>query len=246
MLHVELHKRFSGDRRFCLDVCFSADSGKGPVVFFGASGSGKSLTLHCIAGLLRPDAGCVRLGRRTLYDSATNVFLPPRERRVGFMFQDYAIFPHLTVLQNVAYGLTGLFPGRVGRARREQVMPLLEMLDIGDLAERMPAQISGGQRQRVALARALSMQPDILLLDEPFSALDPLLRQRLRGELRELLDRLRLPTVVISHDPEDVTAFADTLVVYNKGRATMLPDFARTSLTGAALCRELIRLTHAE
>ena len=243
MLQVNVHKHFAGRQPFTLEAKFVAHTGRGPVVLFGASGSGKSLTLQCISGIVRPDSGYIRLGSRTLFDAEKNIFVPTRERRVGFMFQDYALFPHLTVLQNVAYGQTGLLPRRVTEEQKARIMPILEMLDSTPLAHRYPTQISGGQRQRTALALALSIEPDILLLDEPFSALDPLLRRRLRAELRELLERVGVPAVVITHDPEDVTTFGDTLVVYNHGRAWVKEGFDRTLLTGEALCQELVNAT---
>ena len=146
--------------------------------------------------------------------------LPARERHLGYVFQDYALFPHLTVRRNVEFALDKtkrtLF-GRPSPAARKSVDDLLERFEVGHLAERYPREISGGQRQRVALARALITAPRMLLLDEPFAALDPLLRVRMRREIRALLDEWNIPVVLITHDPADVDAFADSLAVYRNG-----------------------------
>ena len=196
------------------------------LVLFGASGSGKTLTLHCLAGLVRPDAGRIVVDGNVLYDSEQGICVLARRRRIGYMFQDYALFPHLSVLHNVAYAGTGLLPWRLNREQRAWAMDLLERLGIAHLARLYPGNLSGGQKQRVALARALGTRPSLLLLDEPFSALDPLLRERLRGEIQEILAAFAIPAVIISHDPEDVDAFAGTLVTYHRGRARMIADYA--------------------
>lgn len=185
-------------------------------VLFGPSGSGKTLTLRVLAGLLRPDAGFIRLAGETLFDAVAGVDVPVRERRIGYMFQDYALFPHLSVADNVAFGLAGRF-GRRSPQVREQVARWLEFFGIGELAERHPSALSGGQRQRVALARAMAIRPRLLLLDEPFSALDPLLRGRLRQELRDMLGQVGLPALLITHDPADVEVFGDQLALYDGG-----------------------------
>ena len=161
-----------------------------------------------------------------LYDSEQGICVPARRRRIGYMFQDYALFPHLSVLHNVAYAGTGLLPWRLNGEQRTWAMDLLERLGIAHLARLYPGNLSGGQKQRVALARALGTRPSLLLLDEPFSALDPLLRERLRGEIQEILAAFAIPAVIISHDPEDVDAFAGTLVTYHRGRARMIADYA--------------------
>lgn len=240
-MYIDVHKTVgTGLGAFTLHSTFSLPD-QGLAVLFGASGSGKTLTLHCVAGLVQPDYGTVRLhDQRVLYDSASGLSVPARQRRVGYMAQEYALFPHLTVEQNVAYGLTGLLPRHLSAAHRAQVQPLLAMLGIEALAQRLPAQISGGQKQRVALARALCVQPEILLLDEPFSALDPLLRRRLRGELGELLTELHLPCLIISHDPEDVAAFADHLILYKQGQAHHWQSFDRHAVPAHAMAEALL------
>ena len=187
------------------------------VVLFGPSGSGKTLTLRAIAGLMRPDVGTITVDGRVLVDMANHVFVPPRSRNIGYLFQDYALFPHLTVRQNVGFGLTRLF-GRLTKEKSERVAQIMDLFGITPLAEVRPSRISGGQRQRVALARALVGDPKALLLDEPFSALDVPLRQRLRVELAGILNRLDIPLVMVTHDPADVAFFGGDVVHYAEGK----------------------------
>lgn len=228
MISLRLRKSFrNAATPFSLNVGYEIGQGQKCVVLFGPSGSGKSLTMQCLAGLARPDAGHIRLCGRTLYDGEQKVFVPARKRRIGYMFQDYALFPHLSVLQNVAFARTGFWPWRVCARERHKAQAMLERFGIGHLARHLPDQLSGGQRQRAALARALNADPELLLLDEPFSALDPLLRERLREELLELLADLTIPAVIITHDPGDVDAFAGSLILYDHGCARLVPEYAR-------------------
>ena len=171
----------------------------------GPSGAGKSTLLRAIAGLLRPDEGRIQLGTCSWFDAGRNIDLSPEERSVGLVFQEYALFPHMTVEQNIAYG---------GKARVEE---LLEAFAIAHLASDRPGRLSGGERQRVAIARALARDPAVLLLDEPLAALDPHTRARVRGELRSLLDELELPTILVSHDFHDAAALADRVGVILEG-----------------------------
>ena len=222
MLDVQIRKRLATGRKsgdsFSLDVSLSCATRR--LVLFGHSGSGKTLTLQSLAWLVRPDGGYIKIGDDVLYASEKGIDLPARERHLGYVFQDYALFPHLTVRRNVEFALDKtkrtLF-GRPSPAARKSVDDLLERFEVGHLAERYPREISGGQRQRVALARALITAPRMLLLDEPFAALDPLLRVRMRREIRALLDEWNIPVVLITHDPADVDAFADSLAVYRNG-----------------------------
>jgi molybdate transport system ATP-binding protein len=190
------------------------------VVVFGASGSGKSLSLQCVAGLMRPDSGRIEVCGRTLFDRERGVSLPARERRVGYLFQDYALFPHLNVEANVAFGVHRRWPRGLDHAGRARVREMLELFELTGLAAAYPGQLSGGQRQRVALARAIVSRPDVLLLDEPFNALDPLLRGRMRKELRAYQERLQIPMVLITHDPDDVAELAQEIVVLRNGQVS--------------------------
>jgi molybdate transport system ATP-binding protein len=217
VIQVDISKKLSSRGRiFTLEAAFSSD--EGVVVLFGPSGSGKTLTLQSIAGLITPDAGRVMLEDRVLFDSEEGINIPCRHRSIGYVFQDYALFPHLSVAENVGIGLRKLWQWRLSRRDRLQVDQFLELFEISRLADSLPDDLSGGQRQRVALARALIRKPALLLLDEPFAAMDTLLRARLRQQLLDLRDRFAVPVVMITHDPEDIKAFAETLVVYECGR----------------------------
>jgi molybdate transport system ATP-binding protein len=181
----------------------------GPVtVLFGPSGSGKTTVLRALAGLDRPDAGAIRFGGETWFDAARGVHVPPQRRRVGLLFQDYALFPHLDVAANVAYGVRAPRAARAARVRE-----LAARLGISELLARRPGELSGGQRQRVALARALAPGPRLLLLDEPLSALDAPARAELRGELRRTLEGAGVPAVVVTHDRVEALALGDRMVV---------------------------------
>ena len=183
------------------------------LVLFGPSGSGKTTVMRCLAGIDRPDAGFVRFGGETWFDGAARIHLPPQKRRVGLLFQDHALFPHLSVEANIGYGLHGL----PAPEQRERVEEMASLLGIEDLLARRPGQLSGGQRQRVALARAIAPHPRLLLLDEPLSALDAPTREELRGELRALLQRLGVPSVVVTHDRTEALALGDRLAVLAEG-----------------------------
>jgi molybdate transport system ATP-binding protein len=174
----------------------------------GPSGAGKTTVLRAIAGLRRPDRGRIALGERAWFDAAAKVDLPPERRSVGLVFQEYALFPHMTVRANVAFG--GASDGRV----RE----LLDRVRIAHLADERPGALSGGERQRVAVARALARDPQVLLLDEPLSALDAHTRAVVRGELQDVLGALALPTLLVTHDFRDAAALADRIGVMVDGR----------------------------
>jgi molybdate transport system ATP-binding protein len=205
----------AGAREFTLKARLQSDSRR--IVIYGASGAGKSMLLKAVAGLITPDAGSIELGGRRLFDSSARVNLPVQRRRVGYLFQDYALFPHLNVRQNIVFGLKQGWFNPSPRAHGEQLEYWLEAFQLQAVAHQFPSQLSGGQRQRVALARALIADPAALLLDEPFAALDPVLRVRMRAELDALLARLGIPMLMITHDPEDARIFGDHVLTMADG-----------------------------
>ena len=194
--------------------------GPGITVLFGQSGAGKTLTLEAIAGLLTPDRGRITIHDRPVFDAAAGLNVPPYDRHLGYVVQSYALFPHLTVAQNVAYGVFDL--PRAERDRR--VDGLLRTLGIQDLADRRPSQISGGQAQRTALARALVRRPQALLLDEPFAALDEGVALTLRRELRRLVRDLNLPVLMVTHDLTEASHIGDRIAVMDAGQVLQVGD----------------------
>jgi molybdate transport system ATP-binding protein len=209
MIEVRLRKTLPG---FTLDVAWAA--GDEVVTLFGPSGAGKSLTLQCLAGLTRPDSARVMVNGRVFDDTAAGVRLSPQARHLGYVFQGYALFPHLTVAENVAFGLRG----RPAAEARRRTTEVLAQLGLEDLATRDPRALSGGQQQRVALGRAIAPDPAVLLLDEPLSALDAPLRRQLRGELRSLIVGLRRTVVLVTHDLTEAYQLGDRLVLYESGQ----------------------------
>ncbi len=218
-LRVEgLCKRFAGEAHELAAVngiSFSVPKGE-LFTLLGPSGCGKSTTLRCIAGLERPEAGSISVDGRTHFDAPGGVFVPPDKRGIGMVFQSYAIWPHMTVFENVAYALE---VKRLPRAEiREKVMQSLELVGLQALAERPAPKLSGGQQQRVALARAIVGSPSLLLFDEPLSNLDAKLRERMRVEIRELQKRLRITALYVTHDQAEALAISDTIAVMDAGR----------------------------
>ncbi len=197
-------------------VTFKVEEGRF-YTLLGPSGCGKTTTLRCIAGLERPDSGEIEVAGAKVYSSSTGAFLPAYRRPIGMVFQSYAIWPHLTVFENVA------FPLRVGKQRlgsgeiSKKVRNALELVELGGLEERMATQLSGGQQQRLALARALVREPKVLLLDEPLSNLDAKLRERMRVELRELQRRLRITTLYVTHDQIEALSMSNVVAVMSAG-----------------------------
>jgi molybdate transport system ATP-binding protein len=218
---VALRKHLrQGSTRFELDVRFVSHARR--LVLFGPSGVGKTQTLRLMAGISRPDQGRLVIAGRTLYDSASGLWTPPRERRLGFVFQDYALFPHLTVRQNIG---SARHPGWLNPAHKmadDTVDGWIKDFGLGACEGLLPHQLSGGQRQRTALARALASEPQALLLDEPFAAMDHKLKARLRDELLELQSRWACPMLLITHEPEDVDLLADEVVHLDAGRVVGL------------------------
>jgi molybdate transport system ATP-binding protein len=213
---VDIHKTLrAGDRAFQLQAKFESPSKR--VVVYGSSGAGKSQMMKAVAGLMTPDSGRIELAGRCLFDSAAGINLPAQQRKVAYLFQDYALFPHLNVRQNIGFGLQRGWRNPQARVDGEAIRYWIEAFELDHVADQYPHQLSGGQRQRVALARALAPQPEVLLLDEPFAALDPGLRERMRAELAALQRRLEIPMLMITHDPEDVRAFGEHVLRMENG-----------------------------
>jgi molybdate transport system ATP-binding protein len=209
MLSVAVRKRL-GD--FTLDADWTSDQ---PIIaLVGPSGAGKTLTLQCIAGLITPDAGRVLCAGRELFDSERRINVRPQRRRIGYVFQGYALFPHMTVMENITYGR------RHAEKDVRPLFPVIERLGLGDLQSRYPSDLSGGQQQRVALARALATDPDLLLLDEPLSALDAPLRRELCTELSQTLREWGKVAVLVTHDLSEAYQIADVVVLCEAGRTT--------------------------
>lgn len=202
------------------------------LVLWGPSGSGKTTILHCLAGLLKPSAGVIKLNDRALFSSDEKINVPTRLRNVGYLFQDYALFPHMTVKHNVLYGLKR--KGQPGNCRK--AVELLDSFGVGHLVERYPGQLSGGEKQRVALARALVVRPQLLLLDEPFSALDRSTKLSLRQEIKKLHRQWKIPFVLVSHDEEDAQFLGDVIVSLEYGQARENSQKGGLSVISSAYC----------
>lgn len=209
-LLVDIHRDFGG---FTLDAAFEADNGV--TCLLGPSGCGKSMTLKCIAGIERPDRGHIELDGRVLFDSEMHINLPTQERRVGYLFQNYALFPNMTVRQNILCGLRRE-KDRIARERKLQEM--IRLMRLEGLEKHRPSQLSGGQQQRVALARILVSEPQLLLLDEPFSALDGHLRDALKIELRDVLQQFGREVLMVTHDRNEAYNMSREIAVMDAGK----------------------------
>ena len=208
MLSVDITKNLPD---FSLSLRFSIE--RDILVLFGPSGCGKTTTLRSIAGLLQPDGGRIVYDGEVFFDAAGKIFIPPRQRRIGYMFQDFALFPHMTVYRNIWYGVRNH-----DQEAQKMYEKLTSLLKIGHLAKRSPGQLSGGEKQRVALARALMAQPKILLLDEPLSSLDTETRREVRNELREMQRIWNIPFILVTHDPDEARFLGDQVLYMQKGR----------------------------
>lgn len=204
MLQVNITRKLSF---FDLEANFTAD--KEIIVLWGPSGAGKTSLLLSVAGLLRPDYGEIILNDTVLYSSAQGVMVKPQQRKVGFVFQNHALFPHMTVASNVAYG---------NPKAKEDVNNWLNTFGVGHLAKRYPRQLSGGESQRVAVARALVAKPQVLLLDEPFSSLDRDTKFKLRSELKDLNQKWQIPFIVVTHDKDDADFLGDRIISVTQGK----------------------------
>jgi molybdate transport system ATP-binding protein len=215
--HIDLqHTLGQGETQFNVNIQFKSVAQR--IVLLGPSGAGKSQTLMMIAGLVKPKKGFIQFKEHTLLDTSKKICMTPQQRRVSYMFQDYALFEHLTVSQNIGFALShGLFnPGL--KHIDDKVFVWLKRLGMADAASKYPHQLSGGQKQRVALARSLVHQPDALLLDEPFAALDRDIRGELRSLLIDIQAELNLPMILITHDAEDAQAFAQETIQISAGK----------------------------
>ena len=239
MLKVEIKKRLGA---FQLDTSFSSDSGVQGIL--GPSGCGKSLTLRCIAGIERPDSGYIELDGTVLFDSAKGINIPPQKRRVAYLFQGYALFPNMTVKENI---LCGLRAEKDTRLKQQIYSQALEMLQITDLENHRPGQLSGGQAQRVALARILVNRPKLLMLDEPFSALDNQLRDQLQTQMKHLLDGYNGQPILVTHNHNEAYCLCQNLALMNGGRILAQGDTKKLfsdpgSISGAEItgCRNIV------
>jgi len=211
VLQSVIHKKYPS---FSVDVEFTLD--QGIQVLFGPSGSGKTTILNCLAGLQKPDSGFISLNGKVFFSSKDGINIPVRQRRIGYVFQDYALFPHMTVKDNVLFGI----PSHCKKAKqyRLSVLEVLEMLKITHLQGRYPKDLSGGEKQRVALARALMVEPELLLLDEPLSALDSETRRSLQKELKELQRIWQIPFVLVTHSRKEMSTLADEVLFIERGK----------------------------
>lgn len=208
-LEVEILKHF---KNFTLNMALATDSRA--LGILGASGSGKSMTLRCIAGIERPDEGRIVLNNRVLFDSKEKINLPPQQRKVGYLFQSYALFPHMTVEENILCGM--------GKTGKQGIAEYMQLLHLEGLEKQYPKQLSGGQAQRVALARILASQPNILLLDEPFSALDAHLKEEIQMDLMELLQHYEGQMAMVTHNRDEAYKMCDEILIVDGGKAQIL------------------------
>lgn len=232
MIEIDIYKKL---HHFELNVQMTSKAKT--IGFLGGSGSGKSMTLRCIAGLERPDSGRIVMQDKVLFDSEKGIDIPPQKRHIGFILQDYALFPHMTVEENIAFGLNHL--SRKDRAKR--IDDYLRQVHMMEYKRHYPSGLSGGQKQRIAIARALAREPEILLLDEPFSALDTHLRSQMEGQLAEILKSFTGTSLFVSHDIQESFRLSDTLAIYAGGRVIRSGD--KVTIFQEPLYPEVARIT---
>ncbi len=210
MIAMHIQKKLKGaEGEMTLDVALNIKKNQ-LVTLYGASGAGKTSVLRMLAGLMRPDSGNITVNDQIWFDAQQNINLKPRQRQLGFVFQDYALFPHMTVRENLEFASAQKQP--------QHISELLELMELGQLADQKPPTLSGGQQQRVALARALAQRPKLLLLDEPLSALDPSTRLRLQDCLLDVHRNFEITTIMVSHDANEIQKLANYVMVLEKGR----------------------------
>lgn len=218
MLKIDLQKKLW---HFDLQIRFDVDPGQ-VMVLWGPSGAGKTTVLECISGLRLPDQGQIELDRKIFFSSSRKINLPARERRIGYLFQNYALFPHMTVAENIEFGLQ-YHRDQNDRAEnwREEMM---QAFGIKHLVDRYPYQLSGGEQQRAALARAMAVKPGLLLLDEPFSSLDHQTRLDLRALLKDVKKKWKIPIILVTHDLEDAQALGDFVINIHNGKIKLFHE----------------------
>ncbi len=215
MIEINFTKKLNN--HFPIDIAWKSDSGI--TALFGPSGSGKSITLQTIAGFVHPESGYIKINGNAVYDTKNKINIAPQKRKTGYLFQNYALFPHMTVIQNILFA----YDKKNNRTmlseilHNEELISMVEVFQLKGLENHYPSQLSGGQKQRVALARALMSKPELLLLDEPFAALDMIMRKKLRNEIKELQKTLKIPMVLVTHDIDEAIMMADKLIIYDKG-----------------------------
>ena len=214
MVELEIKKKYE---KFRLDVAFKSE--KKRIGILGASGCGKSLTLKSIAGIERPEKGRIVIDGVTLFDAGKKIFLKPQKRKVGYLFQNYALFPNMTVEQNIGIGFTGN-----KEDKQKMVEQLIHHFQLDGLEKLYPSKLSGGQQQRTALARIMAYEPDVILLDEPFSALDAYLRERMLTELMEMLSDYEGTVIMVSHSRDEIYRFSEELLVIDDGKQICYGD----------------------
>lgn len=207
MLRVKIHKELDG---FVLDTEWEAEKGE-VISLFGPSGSGKSLTIQAIAGLITPDNGYIEIDKELMFHKQKNICVPSKARGVGYVPQNFGLFPHMKIGENIMFGMKD----KDSSIKEKKMLELLRRVGLENKRERYPQQLSGGEKQRIAILRAFATNPRVLLLDEPFSAVDIPARKLLRSEVKEFFTQWNIPVVLVTHDPEDVKALATTIINYS-------------------------------